>query len=220
MSSSSRWIVDAMVASRTGSASSPPWTIRPSTPTEKSPDTGLTPEWSPAIDVTNSAVLDRRRAPPRACRCRAPRPAPPPRRAGVDDTPARRRARGRGARAAARVGVVEEALEHTVDHELVATAGQALAVVRLGAERARVGGVVDEGEQRRGDHLADAVGERRPALQHRLAVEHAADDPEDRGGHPRLEHERDPLGGGLGRAEQAGGAEDGVVGRLVDRRGR
>ena len=42
-----------MVASRIGSASSPPFTIRPSTPTEKSPDTGFTPEWSPAIDVTN-----------------------------------------------------------------------------------------------------------------------------------------------------------------------
>ena len=53
-SSSSRWSVDATVASRIGSARSPPRTISPSTPTEKSPDTGFTPECSPLIDWTST----------------------------------------------------------------------------------------------------------------------------------------------------------------------
>ena len=41
--------------------------------------------------------------------------------------------------------------------------------------------------------------------------------PEDGGRHARLEHEGEPLGRGLGGAEQPGGAQHGVVGRLVDR---
>src|SRR3546814_18827970 len=43
-----------MVASRTGSASAPPRILRPSTPTEKSPDTGFTPEYRPGTEVTKA----------------------------------------------------------------------------------------------------------------------------------------------------------------------
>ena len=41
-----------MVSSRTGVPSSPPSMSRPDAPTEKVPDTGLTPEWRPATSVT------------------------------------------------------------------------------------------------------------------------------------------------------------------------
>ena len=51
--SSIRCKVDAMVTSLTGSASSPPLIIRPSTPTEKSPLTEFTPECTPVTDWTN-----------------------------------------------------------------------------------------------------------------------------------------------------------------------
>ena len=64
--------------------------------------------------------------------------------------------------------------------------------------------------------LADPLAERRPALDHRAAAEHAADDAEHRGGHAGLEHERDPLGRRLRGAEQARGAEHGVGGGLLD----
>ena len=47
-------MVDAMVNSRTGPASSPPWISTPSAPTEKSPLMGLTPECTPEIDWTSS----------------------------------------------------------------------------------------------------------------------------------------------------------------------
>ena len=47
MSPNMRWIVDAMVTSRIGSDSTPWRIIRPSAPTEKSPDTGFTPECRP-----------------------------------------------------------------------------------------------------------------------------------------------------------------------------
>src|SRR5467141_2028141 len=46
-SSSIRCSVDAMVASRTGSAGTPSRTSMPSAPTEKSPLTGFTPECRP-----------------------------------------------------------------------------------------------------------------------------------------------------------------------------
>ncbi len=45
-----------MVTSCTAPASSPPRTSRPSTPTEKSPLTGLTPECTPVTDWTNKPV--------------------------------------------------------------------------------------------------------------------------------------------------------------------
>ena len=38
--------------SRTGSASAPSRIARPEAPTEKTPVTGLTPEWRPATSVT------------------------------------------------------------------------------------------------------------------------------------------------------------------------
>ena len=41
-----------MVISRTGAPSSPPSISRPEAPTEKVPDTGLTPECRPATSVT------------------------------------------------------------------------------------------------------------------------------------------------------------------------
>ena len=51
--------------SRTGDASSPPSISLPDAPTEKVPDTGLTPEWSPATSVTYSpSPALARRAPP------------------------------------------------------------------------------------------------------------------------------------------------------------
>ncbi len=53
MSGSIRWIVEASVISRTGSARAPSRIISPSAPTEKSPDTGFTPECSPAKLLTN-----------------------------------------------------------------------------------------------------------------------------------------------------------------------
>ena len=81
-------------------------------------------------------------------------------------------------------------------------------------ERRGVGGVVDQREQRRGDLLAHPVGERRPALEHRLAVERAGDDAEQGRRHPRLEHQGDRAAGGLDRAQQAGGALGRVVGGL------
>jgi hypothetical protein len=42
------------VNSRTGPASSPAPISRPEAPTEKTPETGLTPEWSPATSVTKT----------------------------------------------------------------------------------------------------------------------------------------------------------------------
>ena len=42
----------AIVNSRTGAASSPPAISRPEAPTEKTPETGLTPECRPATSVT------------------------------------------------------------------------------------------------------------------------------------------------------------------------
>ena len=47
MSNRRRWIVEASVNSRTGSASAPSRIISPSAPTEKSPDTAFTPECRP-----------------------------------------------------------------------------------------------------------------------------------------------------------------------------
>ena len=47
MSAIIRWRVDAIVTSLTASANSPPRITMPSMPVEKSPDTGLTPEWRP-----------------------------------------------------------------------------------------------------------------------------------------------------------------------------
>ena len=48
-----RWIVEAMVISRTGSARAPSLINRPSAPTEKSPLTRLTPECTPLTLCTN-----------------------------------------------------------------------------------------------------------------------------------------------------------------------
>ena len=42
----------AIVSSRTGAPRSPPSISSPEAPTEKVPDTGFTPEWSPATSVT------------------------------------------------------------------------------------------------------------------------------------------------------------------------
>ena len=70
------------------------------------------------------------------------------------------------------------------------------------------------------DLLAEAVGEQRPALQHGLAGERAAEDAEELGGDLRVEHDGDPLAGGLGGAEQAGGPVGRRRPRPRRRRGR
>ena len=64
-----------------------------------------------------------------------------------------------------------------------------------------------------GHLLAEAVGEQRAALQHRLAVERAADDAEELGGDVRVEHDGEPLARRLGGAEQPGGPLGGVARR-------
>ncbi len=89
-----------MVISRTGSASVPSRNIMPSAPTEKSPLTGLTPEWTPEMDWTSrpSPTLARissgESRPGWSTRARAPMPGPllkPARTADpVDAVPARR----------------------------------------------------------------------------------------------------------------------------------
>ena len=100
--------------------------------------------------------------------------------------------------------VVEEALQHAALDQRDAARGQALAVVAVRAQRPGIGGIVDEREQRRGDRLADPVGERRPALEHRLAVERARHDAQQGGGHARLEHQGDHAAGRLDRARAGG----------------
>ena len=66
------------------------------------------------------------------------------------------------------------------------------------------------------DLLAEAVGEQRAALQHGLAVERVAEDAEELGGDPRVEHHGHPLGAGAARPEQAGGPLGGVGGGTCD----
>ena len=45
------WIVDEIVASLNGEANWPFLIRNPSAPTEKSPDIGFTPEWTPEMDL-------------------------------------------------------------------------------------------------------------------------------------------------------------------------
>ena len=102
-SCSMRWRVEAMVISRTGSASAPSRMIRPSAPTEKSPLTGLTPECTPETDWTSrpspTCGQDLVRAEP--CRARCDRARAPDARAALEPGPDRRAGR-RGARPAGR----------------------------------------------------------------------------------------------------------------------
>ncbi len=88
---------------------------------------------------------------------------------------------------------------------------------RGGSVGLRIGRVVDQGERRDRDRLADPVGEQRPALEHRLTVEGAGQDAEEGGGDPRLEDNGQVRRAGLAGAEQAGGPQHGVGGRLVER---
>src|SRR5690242_15493871 len=97
-----RWIVDAIVNSRTGPAGAPPRTSIHPAPTEKSPLTGLTPECTPEIDWIRTPSPIRARIssgdsdPGTTDRARAPVPGPllnPARTAdAVDTVPARRAA--------------------------------------------------------------------------------------------------------------------------------
>ena len=64
--------------------------------------------------------------------------------------------------------------------------------------------------------LAPTLGEGRPPLEHRLAVEHARHDPQQRGPQARLEEDRELGRRRLGRAEQSRGAIDGVAGDPLD----
>ncbi len=107
-------------------------------------------------------------------------PAKPPRTADpVDDVPARR----------GRDGVVDEHAQHPVGDEDVAPAGQPLAVVRRRAEGAWVGRVVDEGDRRGGDRLADTAGEERPSLHDGLARQRRRHDAEQGRHDARIEHD-------------------------------
>ena len=123
---------------------------------------------------------------------------PAPAAAHVRRPPASNRCRARRARrrsrsgAAARVHVVQESAHHTVDDQRVATGRDAVAVELRGTHRARVGRVVDQRNDGRGDPFADPAREQRTALQHRLAVECARQHPEHRARHERVEDHRDP----------------------------
>ena len=112
-SCSMRCSVEAMVNSRTGSASWPLRMRRPEAPVEKSPLTGLTPECSSWTDLDQHAVVDVGRSARLATRARAAvagarQPTP-----GVPlNPPAHGIAGGRGAGPAGRVRRVHELLQH------------------------------------------------------------------------------------------------------------
>ncbi len=80
----------------------------------------------------------------------------------------------------------------------------------------RVGGIVDEREHRRGDLVAQPVGEQRAALQHGLAVHGAGQDPDELGRDVGVEDDGHAAARGLDGAEQAGGPLGGVGRGRVD----
>ena len=192
-----------MVISRTGSASSPPRTIRPSAPTEKSPLTMLVPEWRPLDrlhverfghrrhDLLGAEVAGHERQRPGADAGRRLEPA------------AHGGAGGAARRLAGGEHVVQERLEAAAGDELDATRRDALGVVAGGAERVRDRGVVDDGDVRRGDGLALAADEHRAALQRSPRRSSALPtQAEHRAGDQRIEHDREAARRRLARAEQ------------------
>ena len=179
-----------MVNSRTGAPSSPPSIRRPEAPTEKVPETGLTPGMQArhvghveaaagAPDETRQVLLT-----------------------GLDHQVRGADRRGRAVRAARRVAgrlraglarrarVVEEAEEPPALDQRRAPGGRALAVEGCAARPLRVRPVVGERQRRVGDLVAFAAGEQRAAALHRLGGQHRADEAEEGGGHERVEHHR------------------------------
>ena len=157
----------AIVNSRSGSASSPSRIARPEAPTEKTPETGLTPECRPATSVT--------RTPSPASRSSSSKPSV----AGRDDQVGGRD-RGLGAIAAAagvagrggaaavrRVGVVEVGAQRAALDQGGAAARHALGVEGRRGQALGVEAVVVEDEGLAGDLLAEPLGERRAAALHR-----------------------------------------------------
>ena len=99
---------------------------------------------------------------------------------------------------------VHESLEHTTVDQGIAAGGKALAVDVGRGVRLRVGRIVDEREQRRGDGFTDAVCEQAAALRDVLTVQRAAEHAEKLRRHERIEHDGDPLRRRLDGAEQPG----------------
>ena len=91
------------------------------------------------------------------------------------------------------IRIVQEGLQFAVDDQGGAAGGDALAVERARRERRRVGGIIDKGDHRVGDGVAESVGEHRAALQHRFTGEGVTDDAEELSGHPRVEHDGEPF---------------------------
>ena len=96
---------------------------------------------------------------------------------------------------------MKESLQDALRDQRNTPTGEPFAVEGRGAERVRVGGVVEHRERFGGDGLADTVPEGRAALHHQLAREHAGDDAEDRCGEPGLEYHQWSAGGGVRRPE-------------------
>ena len=165
---------------------------RPSAPVEKSPLTGLTPECMPATDEMSTPSPTWRRIASWSidpgARLSARQPTPGRRREAGPHRGAGRRTAG----LAGRVGVVHELLQHAALDQRVAPGGEALAVGGRRGVGERVGGVVDQREERRRHVLAEPVGEQRAALLHGLARQRAAEDAEQLRGDVRVEHDGDP----------------------------
>ena len=111
---------------------------------------------------------------------------------------------------------MHERFEHTVVDQHVPTSGQTFSVDVGRRVGQRIGGVIDEGDQRTGHRLTETLREQASPLHHALAVERAADDSEELGRHVRIEHHGDATTRGLRGTEQSRGAVNGVASRLVD----
>ena len=88
------------------------------------------------------------------------------------------------------IRIVQKGLQFAVDDQGGPAGSDALAVEGARRERRRVGGIIDKGDHRVGDDVAESVGEHRAALQHRFTGEGVTDDAEELSGHPRVEHDR------------------------------
>src|SRR5581483_11922010 len=125
------------------------------------------------------------------------------------------RGAARGASAAAlaacRVGVVEVAREAAALDQRRAGAGHALVVERRGGEARGLEPVVGQREGGGGDLVAEAPGERGAPALDRVGAEQPADEAGEAGGDRGVEHDRAGPRGGLGGAEQRGGALGGLA---------
>ena len=121
--------------------------------------------------------------------------------AASDGRPGRGRAGATGG-----IRIVQEGLQFAVDDQGGSAGSDALAVEGARRERRRVGGIIDKGDHRVGDDVAESVGEHRAALQHRFTGEGVTDDAEELSGHPRVEHDGEPLAPRLGCPKKPSGA--------------